>query len=90
MRGDDCPSCRLLCPLLPRVLRTGVSALCAGGKPAPGAGQQAEPRGQRNSEGQAGDPAEGQAGGEHAGSKLEGKGSAFSLRAPGGRPPLPS
>ncbi|KAF6097136.1 solute carrier family 38 member 10 [Phyllostomus discolor] len=41
-----------------------------GGKPAPGAGQPAEPRGQRNSEGQAGDLAEGQAG-EHAGSKLE-------------------
>ncbi|XP_045046166.2 solute carrier family 38 member 10 isoform X2 [Desmodus rotundus] len=41
-----------------------------GGKPAPGAGQQAEPRGQRNLEGQAGDLAEGQAG-DHAGSKLE-------------------
>ncbi|XP_016061769.1 PREDICTED: putative sodium-coupled neutral amino acid transporter 10 [Miniopterus natalensis] len=45
-----------------------------GGKPAPGAGQQAEPRWQRDSEGQAGgqagDLAEGQAG-DHAGSKLE-------------------
>ncbi|XP_066237605.1 solute carrier family 38 member 10 isoform X3 [Saccopteryx leptura] len=41
-----------------------------GGKPAPGAGQQAEPRGQRNSEGQAGDLVEGQ-GGDNTGSKLE-------------------
>lgn len=52
--------------------------MCAGGKLAPRAGQQAEPRGQRNLEGQAGDLAEGQAG-DHAGSKLEGKGSTFSL-----------
>ncbi|XP_066093823.1 solute carrier family 38 member 10 isoform X2 [Saccopteryx bilineata] len=41
-----------------------------GGKPAPGAGQQAERRGQRNSEGQAGDLVEGQ-GGDNTGSKLE-------------------
>ncbi|KAM8786934.1 solute carrier family 38 member 10 [Rhynchonycteris naso] len=39
-----------------------------GGKPAPGAGQQAEPRGQMNLEGQAGDLVEGQ--GDHAGSKM--------------------
>ncbi|XP_036124152.1 putative sodium-coupled neutral amino acid transporter 10 [Molossus molossus] len=42
----------------------------AAGKPAPGARQLAEPRGQRSPEGQAGDLVEGQAG-DHAGSRLE-------------------
>ena len=42
-------------------------------KPGPGAAPQAEPREQRTEEGQ---------GGEHAGSKLEGKAFAFSLRPP--------
>ncbi|XP_036268086.1 putative sodium-coupled neutral amino acid transporter 10 isoform X1 [Pipistrellus kuhlii] len=42
----------------------------AGGKPAPQAGQPAEPRGQRSSEGQPGEHAEGPAG-DPAGSKLE-------------------
>ncbi|XP_036198076.1 putative sodium-coupled neutral amino acid transporter 10 isoform X2 [Myotis myotis] len=42
----------------------------AGGKPAPRAGQPAEPRGQRSSEGQPGEHAEGPAG-DPAGSKLE-------------------
>lgn len=50
-----------------------VFTVCAGGKPGAGAVQQAEPRGQRNVEGR---------GGDHAGSKLEGKGFAISLHPP--------